>query len=677
VITAIIESLINVFSIVNIGFYLALILIFFGLLTTLIMVLRYFFLRASLKPVISVLKSAEDYHAFTIKFEAINGEISKIEGIKHPWREFCETLIPPLDAIDEPGYRIYRNTRRPSEYFSLSTSHHYQVRSIIAPSTFVAIGLLFTFLGLVAALTEAGRAFGQQDAALMEQALGRLLAVAGTKFWASVGGLFSSIFVGAFLLGVNSRIRRDLHLICNLLETRLLFVTNEKLLTDIVSQSQRQTQRLESMSDEISIAIGDSIKNAIAALPPMLSESLGKTMEPVTEELRTVTKNLSADNQGALKGMAEEFARKVSGASEESFNQVNNQLERLIASLEVTSSKLSLSGNDLTSGLSAAIDNVNTTMQSLSAEMASTARNSSDLLRQNTQDASAELQDVIRKLAEQQGSGTAQLTELTQSLGDVSRSAAASMQAMMEKSGETLANVIQHSVRHTADSVHESMTGIGDIIKDSMKAATGSALEDFVGHFKEMNSMLSDAAANVSSGLLSWQQDTQVIGRTLQGVATQLNNYISHVQKLNTEIELTERAISSSAKAVRDASSPLMVVSDSFGKSANKLDVLLRSTYEMTSDSNKVFRETSVSLQQSVAALETSWQKHGQYLKGADEQLESAFRQISDNMSNALQRIGDYTKELDMELSKSIENLAAFAMELKDLVEEISDVKGH
>ncbi len=676
-ITAIIESLINVFSIVNIGFYLALILIFIGLLAILIMGMRYVFLRASLKPVISVLNSAEDYHAFTMKFEAINGEISKIEGIKHPWREFCETLIPPLDAIDEPGYRIYRNTRRPSEYFSLSASHHYQVRSIIAPSTFVAIGLLFTFLGLVAALTEAGRAFGQQDAALMEQALGRLLAVAGTKFWASVGGLFSSIFVGAFLLGVNSRIRRDLHLICNLLETRLLFVTNEKLLTDIVSHSQRQTQRLESMSDEISIAIGDSIKNAIATLPPMLSESLGKTMEPVTEELRSVTKNLSADNQGALKGMAEEFARKVSGASEESFNQVNNQLERLIASLEVTSSKLSLSGNDLTSGLSAAIDNVNATMQSLSFEMASTARNSSDLLRQNTQDASAELQDVIRKLAEQQGSGTAQLTELTQSLGDVSRSVAASMQAMMEKSGETLANVIQHSVRHTADSVQESMTGIGDIIKDSMKAATGSVLEDFVGHFKEMNSMLSDAAANVSSGLLNWQQDTQVIGRTLQGVATQLNNYISHVQKLNTEIEVTERAISGSAKAVRDATSPLMVVSDSFGKSASKLEVLLRNTYEMTSDSNKVFRETSISLQQSVAALETSWQKHGQYLKGADEQLESAFRQISDNMSNALQRIGDYTKELDMELSKSIENLAAFAMELKDLVEEISDVKGH
>jgi ABC-type transporter Mla subunit MlaD len=111
-------------------------------------------------------------------------------------------------------------------------------------------------------------------------------------------------------------------------------------------------------------------------------------------------------------------------------------------------------------------------------------------------------------------------------------------------------------------------------------------------------------------------------------------------------------------------------------QSAAQLDEILRATYEMTSESNQVFEETALSLRQSVQALESNWQTHGQYLKGADEQLESAFRKISENMSRALQQIGEYTKSLDMELAKSIENLSAFAMELKDLVEEIGDVKG-
>ncbi|MBI1683313.1 hypothetical protein [Caulobacter hibisci] len=57
----------------------------------------------------------------------------------------------------------------------------------------VAIGLVITFMGIVAALTEAVDAMQRQGGAAMQTALMGLLAVAATKFWTSIAGVLGSI----------------------------------------------------------------------------------------------------------------------------------------------------------------------------------------------------------------------------------------------------------------------------------------------------------------------------------------------------------------------------------------------------------------------------------------------------------------------------------------------------
>jgi len=69
----------------------------------------------------------------------------------------------------------------------------------------VGVGLVITFLGIVAALTEATAAMGQSGGSGggMEAALMGLLAIAATKFWTSIAGVLSSI-----VLRVVARFRR-------------------------------------------------------------------------------------------------------------------------------------------------------------------------------------------------------------------------------------------------------------------------------------------------------------------------------------------------------------------------------------------------------------------------------------------------------------------------------------
>ncbi|ESQ82288.1 hypothetical protein AEAC466_18245 [Asticcacaulis sp. AC466] len=59
----------------------------------------------------------------------------------------------------------------------------------------VAIGLVVTFLGIVAALSEATAAMADTKGAGMEAALMGLLAIAATKFWTSIAGVLASIIL--------------------------------------------------------------------------------------------------------------------------------------------------------------------------------------------------------------------------------------------------------------------------------------------------------------------------------------------------------------------------------------------------------------------------------------------------------------------------------------------------
>ncbi len=67
----------------------------------------------------------------------------------------------------------------------------------------VAIGLVITFLGIVAALSEATSAIGTGNPAEVQAALMGLLAIAATKFWTSIAGVLASI-----VLRIVARLRR-------------------------------------------------------------------------------------------------------------------------------------------------------------------------------------------------------------------------------------------------------------------------------------------------------------------------------------------------------------------------------------------------------------------------------------------------------------------------------------
>jgi len=669
------ETLISIFHISHIGLYLAFGLAGAGALVILVMLWKCMRLMNSINSMKKILRTTKDEAEFTEQYETIRAKVLKISDFTHTWLEFEETLIPPIDDIDDPNYRVYRNTKRPSEYFSTASVHHFQIKPFILPGTFVGLGLLFTFLGLVAALTETGKSFSNNNIEEIQKALEALLLIAGTKFWASVGGLATSIVVGALYQLFNSSIRNGLNNFSDILEKRLTFANAERIAVDQYGHSQRQTQRLEAMSTEITVALGNRISDVIKELPAMLSDSLAQTMQPMTDELKHVTSNMSNSNQSALHDMANEFADKMAGSSQESFAQVNNQLEKLVSTLETTATQLSGGGNELRAGLEGTISNINQTMVGICQQLKETTQEAGGSFKSNAQLASTELKEVITAIKTQQESSADKIHKLTEGLDQVSLNATKSMDTMLEKSGEQLGNAVGKAVEQTSTVVAEALNGLGDDIQDRVQKATSVAQDAFTNTFNDLNQKLDKSSNGLSNVISDWQKQLADISVRFESISGQLSNQVNEISEANTQVALTGDAFSKSAQTIRDVATPLTNVTNQLNQASTSISETLKETITETQNTSEGFSLTLQQMAASVSNLQQAWESNGKHLKNVDSELESAFRQITQQMSTSLEALNSFTKDMDNHLSDSITPLAGFVAEVRELVEEFSEVK--
>ncbi|MET4161262.1 methyl-accepting chemotaxis protein [Marinobacterium sp. MBR-111] len=667
------DTLISFFHLENIGLFLAFALIGLGVLVILWMFTRYRRIRNALTQFKAIVNESTDTQSFTEGYETYRSKAVEIPGVRHAWIEFEETLIPPLDDIDDPNYRVYRNTKRPSDYFSTTAIHHFQLRPLIQPHTFVGLGLLFTFLGLVAALTETGAAFANANADELQRALKSLLEIAGTKFWASVGGLLTSILVGAAVSGFSASIRKNLHIICDLLEERLLYANLERIAVDQYGHSQRQTRRLEEMSTEITVALGNRISDAISELPPMLSSSLGDTMKPITEELTKVTDKLGSENLSAIEKMTDSFANKITGSSGDAMNNVTHQLEALVKTLESTASQLSGGGNNLSTGLEQAIAGINATMMDVAKQLKETTSQAGDQFKADAGEASSGLKEVISEMRSQQQGSVEQMRTMTEALNEMSTKVSRSVEELIERSGTELSESIKGSVKGTSETVENALRSLGDVIEGRVTTATETAQNSFTSSFASLQQQLNDTSEGLTNSINGWRTHLNEISARFEAISGQLAIQVGAISNVNEQVGQSGLVFQQSARAVQEASAPLTQASRQLDQSMTQMSGLMESTLNETRTASAAMEEHLKIMAGSVAALQSAWERNGQHLTNVDTELENAFRQVSKHLSDSLSQLSTFASELDTNLSDSVGKLSGFVLEVSELVEELSE----
>ncbi|MBV8888523.1 MAG: hypothetical protein JO305_02525 [Alphaproteobacteria bacterium] len=156
------------------------------------------------------------------------------------WNEYRQCLKEGDDGVLYP--------RRPDEYLGLHaiTSASFPARFFAAAhGYFIGIGLLFTFIGLVAALKFAAAGVASSDLAAAKEALNYLLSAAAFKFVTSIAGLGSSLLLSVAARSVTFAIEGAAHGLAGDLERAMAPIFTEILAYDQLAATREQVDQLE------------------------------------------------------------------------------------------------------------------------------------------------------------------------------------------------------------------------------------------------------------------------------------------------------------------------------------------------------------------------------------------------------------------------------------------------
>jgi hypothetical protein len=157
--------------------------------------------------------------SFQDRYDEVDAILSSNKSTSGVWAEFRKTLI----FRETAGNPIILASARPPHFFTTKSLRvHYEfVRTL--PNFFVGLGLLGTFIGLIAALTFSTASLANAvDQEQIKQALSKLLTTAAAKFYISAAGLVASLFLSLLIRLILKYLSGTVHQLNDSLEERLL-----------------------------------------------------------------------------------------------------------------------------------------------------------------------------------------------------------------------------------------------------------------------------------------------------------------------------------------------------------------------------------------------------------------------------------------------------------------------
>ncbi|MGI9504339.1 MAG: anti-phage ZorAB system protein ZorA [Geminicoccaceae bacterium] len=246
--------------------------------------------------------------------------VGRITWLRHAWGEFDETLLKPDNGVDP-----IKITVRPGDYLSRESCGLTFPIWRALPNYFVGFGLLFTFLGLVAALYFASAAVGG-DVDSAQRELGNLLSAATFKFLTSIAGLFSSIvFSFVYHRGVRS-LDRAFESFCDQIERLTQFATAESIADRQLNELRQQTTEIKRFNSNLAMEIADALGSKLDAT---IAEGLRHAIEPLSQSVDRLADGMANDNLGALKEMVQGFQQQLQAGAGQEFNAIAGALGEL------------------------------------------------------------------------------------------------------------------------------------------------------------------------------------------------------------------------------------------------------------------------------------------------------------------------------------------------------------
>lgn len=577
------------------------------------------------------------------------------------WSEFKETFVD-----DDEDAKVIRNTARPQDYFLRAVKNPGRLGGL--SGLVVSIGLLLTFVGIIAVLMKAGcemnpggtysvcGVYNDQIAAVETQLAGApsqaqpdgdgapgsaqaddniqtavisIVAGAASKFYASIGGLFASILLKVGLGAYAFIIRREVEGLADNLESGLAFVPEQHLALEQLELVREQSNQLKKFNTDLAVAIDQAVA-------------------PVTEQLGGIKTSLDSQNEATLGALKDGVGNAINTMAGGEIRELGRVLGDLKAELGGLSGKLNEGGEEAarrmesaSKALEAMADQLEKRFAAVneSAEQAASDANSKML--EAAEGMNDVLTEALRKIDDSAGANADHLRSIGKTLEGLTTGVASNAQTAFSDAFAKGAEETRHAAAEAGAELTRSISEASGEWRASLESSTDQLKE-----LRNTLETVSGATARQAEALEKTTAATRSAGDVLSGAAG--------------EFGAAARPVASALQSVQGAS-----------QSMEDATTKLESTLKVSLDQANTLAER---MSATASAAEEAWSGYRARFAEVDEDLEKALQTISEAMGKNADGMRRYVSDLDGQMGKAVNSFASAVQPLSELAEELGDV---
>ncbi len=504
------------------------------------------------------------------------------------------------------------------------------------PGLLTASGLLCTFFAIVMALMNVS--IKQQVVTGIDGLINGL----GTKFWASIAGLLSSLILVLLDRSCHAKLAAEYRAVVQDVEVRFPVLSEVQLRVELYKEARRQSTSLSNISTElvnrfvenfnenISGPLADNIAGGFQSkLSPTLErmagtlESLeatiraieGQKQESITAELGKMLNALDDSLQNTLRAMGEQFRQSLTGSATEQFEQI-------AATLRSTTESMS--------GMRSLLASLQVALQTLIQNAEQSSREQVEEGTRQLRTMTEAMEKLLLRLDESSSSNISKINEsmaaLIVDVGGKMEELSGKMSTSMVNAMETSSRAVNEAVRTTDEQSSAILAKLNSLLGD---------IEARADDFRQAGQSLVSAQAAFRQ-TLSGNDDAM---KRLQDVSDKLRSAALSIAETSRQGKETEILQATAAQRLQTATAASVEV---FGR----LDQLLE-------------RQQKV--------LETLDDRLRKVMEEVGSGLESYTLSVKDNFEN-ISRVGN---ELIPPITEAVQ---AQVEALQDTLAELTDV---
>jgi methyl-accepting chemotaxis protein len=547
---------------------------------------------------------AEAY--FDIDEKMMEASHEEVFHLRRAWEEYRETIV-------DPNAEVLHNTVRPENFF-IGLGERHRALGWFANIS-IAVGLLFTFLGIIAALSTLDLS-GGPDA--MQSQLNELMQVAGAKFWASVGGIVASIILRSVDYRFAKKVDEGLARLCDLLEHGMAYLPPQRIAADQLRELKEQTPALKGFSEQLAVVLEEALEKQFT---PMVT-SLGSIQDGIDRISggggEAVHKAISESAGSALGDLAQAIGGMTLslGTMAERFEKQTNSADQQI--------------EEAVRRFSQASDEMRAAFGELNSNFATVA----DRMRADTEAASEQARQRMSELLERLGTS---LDAMRERMAASAAEFGEATQGAARKAAETGQLAIEDSFKQFVDRFNAA----GEPLVEEMRKASTSI------------GTAADSLGNSNQAMGDYTRGIESVAARSSDIATSL---------------------SSVANDVREATEPVRQSAASIEKAMLAMSAAVANDARSSEATRDEMREISGALKDTAQAAEDAWSAYRDRFNEVDAALGNALTQLTEAAGSHAQNLNERVGQVDEALSKGISQLAAALRPLESLSDTVEDL---